>query len=257
MVPQARDYRLLRELAEVLRVADREQASTVAGFRSVTRANERLLALTRTGLLNRCFVGTLNGGKKSLYMLTAKGAGLVGLPNTGLRRKRDSVLVRDAFIDHQLRINQLYLQIKYRSLPAGITFESWRVFTQPLSPSAPIVPDGYAELATPDKRICMFMEVDLGSERLDVWRKKTEAYLRFAVSDDFERFSGRTHFRVAVVANSERRMRFIRQVVSLATDKMFWLTSFDSIERNGIWSAIWLRPGNGNADSVSLLGEPL
>jgi hypothetical protein len=48
----------------------------VAGFGSVTRANTRLLALARAGLLRRYFIGTLNGGKKSLYELSKKGAAI-------------------------------------------------------------------------------------------------------------------------------------------------------------------------------------
>src|ERR1700722_8144317 len=47
---QERDLRLLEAL-DSMRVIDREQASVVAGFRSRTRANERLLALTQAGYL--------------------------------------------------------------------------------------------------------------------------------------------------------------------------------------------------------------
>ena len=254
IVPQAREYRLMRELAEVLRVVDRQQASTVAGFNSVTRANERLLALTNAGLLNRCFVGTIGGGKKSLYMLSAKGARLAGSPNTALRRKSGAVLVGDAFIDHQLRINQLYLHLKFGSLPTGVAFQRWRVFTQPLSPSVPIIPDGYVELGTPARQVCMFIEVDLGSERIELWRKKTEAYVRFAISEDFERLAGRPQFRVLVIANSDRRVRSIWQLVSRSIGKIFWFTSFEALEQSGIWSAIWLRPTS--AERMQLLGGP-
>src|ERR1039458_886835 len=57
IVLQARDWQLLQELA-VMRVVDREQAKIVAGFGSTTRANVRLLALTRAGLLRRFFLGS-------------------------------------------------------------------------------------------------------------------------------------------------------------------------------------------------------
>src|SRR5205823_196961 len=135
-----------------------------------------LLALVHAGLLNRCFVGTLDGGKKSIYLLTAKGAALVGVSHKCLKRKRDAVLVGDAFIDHQLHINRLYLDFKFGSLPVGVEFGRWRMFTQPLSTTAAIIPDGYVEVGTPAKHLCMFIEVDLGTERIDLWRKKTEAY---------------------------------------------------------------------------------
>ena len=48
MIVQDRDRHLLREFA-VMRVIDREQAKRVAGFGSTTRANCRLLAMSRAG----------------------------------------------------------------------------------------------------------------------------------------------------------------------------------------------------------------
>src|ERR1039458_5972221 len=85
MIVQPRDLQLLRELS-VMRVLDREQAKIVAGFQSTTRANTRLLALTRAGLLRRFFLGS-GGGRKALYALSPKGAQLVGVPYRGLDRK--------------------------------------------------------------------------------------------------------------------------------------------------------------------------
>ena len=77
IVLQDRDRRLLRELT-IMQVLDREQAQVVAGFRSITRANTRLLALTRTGLLKRFYLATVNGGKKAVYSLTKQGTELAG-----------------------------------------------------------------------------------------------------------------------------------------------------------------------------------
>ena len=59
LVVQSRDRRLFEELP-VMRVVDREQAKIVAGFGSTTRANARLLALVRAGLLRRFFLGAGN-----------------------------------------------------------------------------------------------------------------------------------------------------------------------------------------------------
>ena len=85
IILQDRDRHLLRELA-VMRVVDREQAKCVAGFGSTTRANTRLLALTRAGLLRRFFLGTTASGRKALYSLAKRGAELVQVPHRGLRR---------------------------------------------------------------------------------------------------------------------------------------------------------------------------
>src|SRR5260221_11970455 len=88
LVIQERDRHLLQELA-VMRVIDREQVKTVAGFGSTTRANSRLLALTSAGLLRRFFLGTTGAGQKALYALSPKGAQLVGVPLRAPRRRKD------------------------------------------------------------------------------------------------------------------------------------------------------------------------
>src|SRR5437763_16763456 len=101
---QERDRHLLRELG-LMRVIDREQSKLVAGFGSTTRANARLLALSRAGLLRRFFLGTVAGGAKALYTLSEKGARLVGVPESGPRRRQDEAVVADFFIPHQLATN--------------------------------------------------------------------------------------------------------------------------------------------------------
>ena len=65
LILQPRDLQLLRELS-VMRIADREQAKLAAGFTSTTRANTRLLALSRAGLLKRFLLG-YSGAKIALY----------------------------------------------------------------------------------------------------------------------------------------------------------------------------------------------
>lgn len=77
LVLQSRDRQLLHELT-IMQVIDREQAEVVAGFRSIPRANARLLALTRAGLLRRFFLATVNGGKKAVYALGKAGRDLGG-----------------------------------------------------------------------------------------------------------------------------------------------------------------------------------
>lgn len=241
---QPRDRHLLEELATV-RVVDREQAKLVAGFGSTTRANTRLLALSRAGLLRRCFLGTAAGGSKALYMLSLRGAQAVGVPFRGPHRRKDEALIADFFVEHQLHINEIYCTLKYRPmLPSGVSFTRWKSFQEPVTPAIRLIPDGYVELKTPSGVVAAFLEVDLGNESLTVWRVKVSNYLQLALSGECEQRFGQSRFRVLVIPHSERRMRSIRTTIAAATDKVFWLTSFESIRRDGFFSAIWLRPRN-------------
>jgi hypothetical protein len=250
IVLQERDKHLLREIA-MMRVIDREQAKCVAGFGSTTRANNRLLALTRAGLLRRFFQGTTAGGKKALYALSQTGANLVNAPYRGLRRSRDEILVADFFVTHQLSINQIYCALKYQTIPfPDARFLRWVSFHNPIASGSSLIPDGYMEVAVVNKILSAFLEVDLGHESRAVWKAKVQAYLHYAITGDFDKQNGQTQFRALVVANSERRMNSLRVATAELTDKIFWFATFESINRDGFWSTIWRRPKDDRRQSL-------
>jgi hypothetical protein len=241
VVIQGRDRLLLAELG-TMRIIDRELAKLVAGFGSTTRANTRLLKLTRAGLLNRFFVGTVAAGRKAIYTLSATGAVLIDAPYRGISRRHGRTLVGDLFVAHQTHINEIFATVKYRSLPTGLRFLGWRAFHEPLTAASRLISDGYFELQSAGGVRASFLEVDLGHETMRVWDQKIRSYLQLAVSGDFTRMFRQPQFRVLVIANSERRLAGIRAVIAKQTDKVFWLSDFESINRAGFWSPVWLRP---------------
>ncbi len=244
-VPQARDRKLLREVG-TMRVIDREIAKCVGGFGSTRRVNYRLLGLTRAGLLRRFFLGTKGAGQKALYTLSTSGANLVGAPLRGLRRRQDEVVIADVFVAHQLGINEIYCDLKFQPiLIPDAKFEKWVSFSEPLEPGTRLIPDGYFEVHSPPKILVAFLEVDLGTEGLSVWKKKVESYLQYAISGAYEKRFGQPQFRVLVIAKTERRMRSLQSATLALTDKIFWFSTSDSIARAGFWSPVWLRARNG------------
>jgi hypothetical protein len=244
LVVQARDLHLFEELA-VMRVVDREQAKVVAGFGSTTRANARLLALTRAGLLRRFFLGTTGAGQKALYALSPKGAQFAAVPFRALRRRKDEALVADFGVKHQLIVNEVYCAIKYRPTNLdGFSFRKWIAFHEPVLPGLRLIPDGYAEWQTPTGVQGAFFEIDLGHEGLTIWKEKVRNYLQLAVSHEFERRFSQSRFRVLVVAPSERRLRSIRTTVVAATQKVFWFASLEAIRAHGFFASVWVRPAS-------------
>lgn len=249
LVLQSRDRQLLTELA-VMSVVDREQAKIAAGFGSTTRVNARLLRLTQVGLLKRFFVGTTAGGEKALYALSLKGARAVGVPLRGPQRRKDEALIADFFVEHQLAVNDVYCRLKFRGLPPGISFERWLAFHEPIIQGLKLIPDGFAELATPSGATSAFLEVDLGTESLTVWKEKVRQYLQLATSGEFERHFGRERFRVLVIAHSERRMHSIRGAVATLTDKLFWFADQKTVHEKDLFGPIWFRPKGGNLEPL-------
>lgn len=240
MIIQPRDRQFLSDLSS-LRAIDREQAKIVAGFGSTTRANTRLLKLTRAGLLRRFFLGS-GGGRKALYSLSEKGAALAGVPFRGIHRTQNAVLVADFFIEHQLALNAVLLALKHGKAPAeGIVFRRWMTFSEPIAREVPLIPDGYVEFATPGGIAGLFLEIDLGNEILRVWREKVRKYVAFAVSGAFGRTFGQERFRVLVVGNSPRRVESLRKVVAEATERIFRFATLDEA-RTGSFLPVWKRP---------------
>jgi len=240
MVLQERDRHLLHELA-LMRVIDREQAKVVAGFGSTTRANTRLLALTRAELLRRFFLGTRAGGAKALYALSPKGAFVARVPYRRLRRSTEEAVVGDGFVEHQLAINEVFCGLKYGAPPPGVSFRRWGTFEEPIA-GLRLIPDGYAEFATPEGTVAAFLELDLGHERLKVLQEKAEHYLEFAQSGAFTREFRERRFRTLVVAHSEKRTQSIREAIVPLTEKLFWFSDLPAIRREGAFASVWLRP---------------
>lgn len=242
MVLQERDLKLLRELA-VVRIVDRELAKSLAGFHSTTRANSRLLALVRNGLLRRYLVGSRGLGQKYFYGLTPKGARVADVPLRGPQRHAGRPLVADFFFEHQMAINEIYRRIKFPAVPLeGASLHLWKSFYEPVMAGSRLIPDGYFELRTPPGTLAIFLEVDLGHESLTVWKQKVEGYLQFAVSGEFERKSGQSRFRVLVTTHSQRRMQSLRKATAAVTDRVFWFATLEGVKRDGLLGPIWLRP---------------
>lgn len=242
MVLQDRDRHLLSELG-TMRVIDRETAKQVASFGSTTRANTRLLQLVRAGLLRRFFVGSVGAGRKSVYTLSAKGGELASARLPGVKRASGRLIVGDRFIEHQFGVNQIYLALKYAPTPCpDFRLLRWRAFRQPLSEAIKLTPDGYFEVEAGKIVRPMFLEVDLGTEALKVWQQKTSLYIQLAVAGQFQKLFRQPQFRVLVIAASERRLKHLREAIAKQTDKIFWFTTFESINARGLFSPIWLRP---------------
>jgi len=250
MVVQNRDCHLLSELG-VMRIIDRETARAVAGFRSTRRTNARLLQLARAGLLRRFFVGSIAHGRKAVYTLSPKGGELVNAKLGGIYRPSGRLVVGDTFVGHQMGINTIYLALKYRPIPlASVRLRRWLTFRQSISEAIKLTPDAFFELETAGNIRATFLEIDLGTEALKVWQQKTAYYLQLAVSGEFLRRFHQPQFRVLVVTSSDRRLANIRATVIKSTDKVFWFTTFNTINRDGFWSPIWLRPAGDQRHSL-------
>lgn len=222
LILQPRDQRLLHALS-VLRVVDREQAAILCGFQSVRRANARLLSLLRAGHLRRSFIGTVSSGRKALYSLP------------GAIRKSY------AFPEHQLLLNRVYLYLRC-TRPDECTLSVWRSFSRPVVEGIPLIPDAYALLIRDGLEHPCFVEVDRGTESGSVWKAKAERYRLLALSGELPKEFGQERFRVLVLCEGTRRIEHIRRAVRQVTNKLFWFSTFESINSGSFFGPVWHRP---------------
>jgi hypothetical protein len=230
LILQPRDRLLLRSLA-LLRLLDRRQIEQLTGFHSVSRANVRLAKIRHAGLIVRYFTGTVTGSRRSVYALTKQGAAEVLLPHIPLKWKPDSILLGNSFSAHQLALSDIYI-----GAMAGRDVR-WRTFSVPPVPSIPIIPD--AAIESPAQSF--FLEMDLGTEALPVWTRKVAQYLKLAASGAFREIVAHPQFAVLVVTDAEERMHLLRRHIAKQTQKLFWFQTLSTIQRQGFWSASWLR----------------
>ena len=250
LILQERDLHLFRELS-VMRVFDRAQARIAGRFGSDSRTNRRLAKLTRAGFLRRFYVGRKGIGATAFYSLTKLGAWTADVEYRSPRRGRDEVLFTDFFTEHQLAINEIYLQLKYGLLPEGIVFKRWIAFREHLAPSVHLIPDGYAEIETPHERVASFVEVDLGNEHLRVWQKKVQEYLHLAISERFNELFALKRFRVIVLVNSLRRLMSLRKATAPITSKVFFFATVEEVRRHGFFGVRWFRPTGAERQALT------
>lgn len=253
LIVQPRDRELLRQLS-LMRLGDRDQLMQAAGFTSITRINTRLLALYRAGLVRRFFIG-FGAARKALYALSRKGAQLIGVRCRGPRQRQNTMLAADFTTLHQLTINDVYCTLRFHPIPVqGVRFLHWMAFTEPLADDLRLIPDGYVEFATSGGTDASFLEVDLGTEELEVWKEKARQYVTLASSGAFARTFRQSRFRVLVLADSTRRLRFIRDAVAEITQKIFWFAALDDARDGRFFGPVWSRPTG--IDQQSLFAPP-
>ena len=234
----SRDLRIFLALVTT-RFLGTTEIMTVAGFTSLRRANRRLLKLVRAGFLRRWFVPTQCGGRRALYGLSVRSAREIGEPTGSLLHwKQDALITSNQTIAHQEAINRVFIEVSLKPPPEGLTCARWLSFKTALSPTVRLVPDGYFEIVQHGKIHPMFIDVDRGTETSAVWLRKTEHYLRLAISGDFERLFQQKAFRVLAIFPSERRLAAIRRTIAKRTAKLFWFTT----ESESLWSNSWRRP---------------
>jgi hypothetical protein len=228
IILQDRDRRLLASLSRI-RAATATQLAAIGAFTSRTRINARLRQLCSAGYLCRDFIGTISGGRTAVYMLAGKRI-----------KARSGPAGFEAAVQHQLAISDVYVAVEQEAA-LGRLVASWHEPRDLLTPSR-LIPDAEVVISADGTDHLCFLEIDLGTEGIAIWRHKIARYLSLAHSSSLEGQIGSDRFRVLVVASSESQARRIQAAASPSTEKVFWISTIQSIASAGFGGPIWLRP---------------
>ncbi|MDE3179715.1 MAG: replication-relaxation family protein [Acidobacteriota bacterium] len=247
IVVTERDRRLLGYVAR-FRLMSRDQVMALAPFGSLTRANTRLAALVRAGLLARKLLPVYpgRGSVQALYHLGKLSRGIVNAEPSFVERQVRQIARWDSRqTAHVVAANQVvvdFLAALDRSDGANADLRTETELRQ-MFHDRPLVPDGWLAWTHDGKRFNAFVEADLGTEGLLAWRRKVVNYLQYAESDAHAEHFGLRSFRVLVVAGSCQRLRHLREV-SESAGRLFLFAQMRGVNRENFFDPIWL-PAKG------------
>jgi protein involved in plasmid replication-relaxation len=235
-----------RRLAEVtwqLGLVSRDQGMVAVDIHSIPRMNAETAPMVKADILRRKEVPVCpgHGGAQSLYYSGRASAAVLAVSARELARRIRQVAswgvgeVERVRAENQVLID-IYAAIQQTSGSQLIGYRSELQLRQ-LFLDRGLVPDGWIAWRA-GKRFNCYLEIDLGSEGLPIWRAKIDKYLQFARSGQHQELFGFTAFRVLVLAKSERRLANLRQMAS-AAGRMFLLATLSEVNPSSIFSPVW------------------
>lgn len=228
-----RDMRMLVLLYR-FRLLNRDQLMAIAPFQSLTRANTRLGALVRAGLLSRKPIPIVpgNGSAQAVYSLGPGSSAFLKVDPSEVRRRARQVRRWDlGQVEHVLAANEVLVRlgeaIRKSQHLSLISFHTETELRQAFSGRA-LVPDGWIAWHDAGLPVNWFFELDLHHEGLTEWRGKLLRYLNYASSGLHKESFGFDSFAVLVVTKTVKRLQSICRLAEPVAD-FFRFATIDSV----------------------------
>jgi hypothetical protein len=221
-------------------------------------AREALARLPASGYLAAIQKPSLApGGPRTVYALAQRGANYIasrwGMDREKVRWRKYHNYVGLLFVDHRLAVNDVRIAFTAGARRWGYSIEGWwyelpiREDVDDADEKAPplvLRPDAYFTLLVDQRRLHLFLEVDMGTESHGRFAAKIRRYLAYKQSGLFRiRFGGRS-FRVLVVAPTVTRLRSLKRVTeSQGGQRMFWFAPLHDVTVERIGMPIWQLAG--------------
>jgi hypothetical protein len=144
--------------------------------------------------LDRQVGGPTSGSAAYVYHLGLAGQRLV---DPRLDRARRPWTPRPSWLEHALRVSELYVQLRIAERTGSLKIEQfqtepdcWRPFASSYGSTTRLKPDAYVQLGVGDYQLFTFIEVDQGTESPRTLTGKFEVYRRYWQSGQAQAASG-------------------------------------------------------------------
>jgi hypothetical protein len=264
MVLTQRDCEIIRAVHEN-RFLRRDQIERLF-FTTTAAANARLLALYQHRFLDRLYLPVELGSSQAVYALDREGAALIAreeqmhLSQVTWRRKHNRV--EFFFLEHTVLTAEIHvaLQVALRGR-SDVSLLEWRRdafltrerFYDPAEDERKLIvaPDAFFGLATPEGSAYFFVEVDLGTETLDRFRRKIVAYQEYWRSGRYRERYGHANFRVLTIGEGPQRLANLIMLAGEEGARKQFLFALASEVTLRVLGPIWFKPNS--SDPTSLL----
>ena len=239
--------------------------------------NRRLKYLYHHGFLQRevPYHRIMDGSRPFIYFLDKRGRDYLAdkwdeEPHT-LDWKPSHNNVKTLFLDHQLAINDIRVNVVLASRLHNLHLEQWvddltlrkqEAFDvvkiqgrRGRQYASKVIPDSYFSLNDDSGRYHFQLEMDLGTETGPTFGRKVRGYLAWSRSGTYQqRYKTKASMRVLVVTTTERRRdNLIKATENVGGGRQFWFTTIaDATPERILTDAIWIT-AKGNTSRLRIL----
>jgi hypothetical protein len=236
--------RILMEEVSRLYLVSHDQARRLIGYSdglSGQRMTRRVLArLTEHGVLSRLerTIGGVRAGSAGyVYYLGPAGQRLLALhAGQGLIRGRTRPEPGSRYVRHRLAVAEVYVEVREAERSGDVDVlalqaepDCWRSFQDALGGRRDLKPDAFSRLGVGAYEESAFIEVDLGTESLNVISAKLKVYIDYYNSGTEQARHGVFPRVVWIVTGETRRAKLLDRCLRLPaqTRGLFAVTSPD------------------------------
>lgn len=269
-----RDRAILRLVYDYRILSQRQLEQLLGKARSTVQ--QSLVRLYDHRYLERVFLPVAElGSSPALYILDKRGIETLqrqGIEDfTGVPNKDISLM----FMEHTLAINAFRIAMTQACQAVGWTIPIWRTENEikadydkvtvrgktGKTKTLPIVPDSYVVVDAPDRGVAhLFLELDRGTMKLDLFKAKVEGYLNYYKQGGYEKRFKAKGFRVLTVVDTPTDARVHHLAAHTAQvdgiGRRFWFAHLPSITlETALTHPIWTVAGDENPATLFKFDE--